>query len=62
MILELRDVLPVSYALGLDVGNRSMRAAGRTVWNNEDWEAACAANARFLEAFYKEVVLWSPPT
>jgi hypothetical protein len=27
-------------AAGMDAGNRSMRAAGRTAWNDDDLEAA----------------------
>lgn len=29
-------------AAAQDAGNRSMRAAGRTAWNDDDWNAACA--------------------
>lgn len=26
-----------------DAGNRSMRAAGREHWNEDDWDAMCSA-------------------
>ena len=31
----------LAYALGRDAGIRSARAAGRTAWNEDDWNAAC---------------------
>jgi hypothetical protein len=39
----------IAYAIGLDAGNASMRAAGRTVWSEDDFNAASAATARALE-------------
>ena len=30
----------LAWAAGRDAGNRSMRAAGRTVWNADDYDAA----------------------
>ena len=35
-----------AHVAGWDAGNRSMRAAGRTAWNEVDWATACAAMAR----------------
>lgn len=29
-------------AAAQDAGNRSMHKAGRTSWNEDDWNAACA--------------------
>lgn len=44
--------VPVTYeiaqAAGRDAGNRSMRAAGRTRWNDEDYNAAVAVRDRLL--------------
>jgi hypothetical protein len=31
----------IARAAGRDAGNRSMRAAGRSAWNEDDWSAAC---------------------
>lgn len=31
----------IIYAAMLDAGNRSMRTAGRTAWNEKDRNAAC---------------------
>lgn len=33
-------------AAARDAGNRSMRNAGRTVWNADDWAAACRVSER----------------
>ena len=35
-----------AHTAGWDAGNRSMRAAGRSVWNEDDWCTACAAMSR----------------
>ena len=35
-------------AAGQDAGNRSMKAAGRSAWNDDDWDAACAASDRLF--------------
>jgi len=32
----------IAMAAGQDAGNRSMRAAGRTSWNEDDYAAAAA--------------------
>ncbi len=37
-----------AMAAGWDAANRSMRAAGRSTWNEEDWIAACALVDRLL--------------
>jgi hypothetical protein len=36
----------LANAAGMDAGNRSMRKAGRTAWNAEDYDAACAESWR----------------
>lgn len=38
----------LAYAIGLDAGNASARAAGRTVWNEEDYNAASDATCAAL--------------
>jgi hypothetical protein len=38
----------LAYASGQDAGNRSMRAAGRTHWNLEDWNVAAEVTTRLL--------------
>lgn len=35
-----RDMLRIANAAGRDAGNRSMRRAGRSAWNEDDWNAA----------------------
>lgn len=37
-----------AMAAGRDAGNRSMRAAGRTAWNDEDWSAAEALYGKLM--------------
>jgi hypothetical protein len=38
----------LAHAAGMDAGNRSMRRAGRTAWNEEDYNAAAAEEHRLL--------------
>lgn len=40
MALKLcwRDQVSLAHAAGADAANRRMRAEGRTVWNEEDYE------------------------
>jgi hypothetical protein len=38
----------VAMAAGLDAGNANMRAAGRTEWNEEDWDVAADIAARLV--------------
>jgi hypothetical protein len=38
----------IAMAAGRDAGNRSMRAAGRTSWNEDDYDAAARLAARLL--------------
>jgi hypothetical protein len=38
--------MELARACGMDAGNLSMRRAGRTAWNDEDYAAACAEMAR----------------
>ena len=35
-----------------DAGSRSMRAAGRTKWNDDDWNAMVAEQDRLIAATY----------
>lgn len=37
----IRTTVRIARAAGWDAGNRSMKAAGRTAWNEEDWNVAC---------------------
>jgi hypothetical protein len=38
----------IAMAAGRDAGNRSMRKAGRTSWNEDDWNAAAAETERLI--------------
>ena len=38
----------LAHAVGLDAGNRSMRRAGRTCWNDDDATAAAVETNRLL--------------
>ena len=38
----------LAMAAGQDAGNRSMRKAGRTQWNDDDWDAAAAETQRLI--------------
>jgi len=40
----------LAHAAGWDAGNRSMREAGRTTWNDDDWNAAAEVTNRLLDA------------
>lgn len=35
-----------------DAGDQSMRAAGRTTWNDDDWNAMCETHNRLVAACY----------
>lgn len=37
------------FAAATDAGNRSMRRGGRTVWSEDDFDAACAEAERLRE-------------
>ena len=39
-------------ASGLDASNSSMRKAGRTKWNNDDWNAGCEVQERLIHSIY----------
>jgi hypothetical protein len=39
----------IARAAGQDAGNRSMRAAGRASWNEDDWNAAVETMTRLME-------------
>jgi hypothetical protein len=43
-----RATQAVAHAVGWDAGNSAMRAAGRTAWNEDDWDAACDAFDRLM--------------
>jgi hypothetical protein len=38
----------IAYAIGLDAGNRSAARAGRSSWNEDDFNAASEATAAAL--------------
>lgn len=42
----------IARAAGLDAGNRSMRAAGRTTWSVEDYNAAAAETGRLFDRIW----------
>jgi hypothetical protein len=44
----------LAYASGKDAGNRSMRKAGRTAWNEEDANVAAELTNRLLIHTYPE--------
>lgn len=46
--MTIKGTYKIAMAAGQDAGNRSMKAAGRTEWNEEDWGAATAARARLF--------------
>lgn len=41
--------MKIARAASFDAGNRSMRAAGRTEWNDDDLQAAHDEFARLME-------------
>ena len=43
-----RPTQAIAHAAGWDAGNRAMRAAGRTAWNEDDWDAACEVFNRLM--------------
>ena len=45
----------IAFAAATDAGNRSMRAASRTSWNADDYQAACDC----FERLYGELAYWS---
>lgn len=50
MPLDAAQATRLINASGQDEGNRSMRAAGRSTWSEEDYNAACAHTDRLFEA------------
>lgn len=42
-----------AHSAGWDAGNRSMRKAGRSKWNDDDWNAACAEFERLYPSSVK---------
>jgi hypothetical protein len=47
--------LSAIQAAARDAGNKSMRRAGRTEWDENDWNCACALYAKLLK-------ILNPPT
>lgn len=45
----MRLTYDLAMAAGRDAGNRSMRKAGRSAWNREDWGAAAECTNRLLK-------------
>ncbi len=43
-----RVTYKIAMAAGKDAGNRSMRAAGRTAWSKEDFNAAAEVTERLM--------------
>ncbi len=41
--MPVKPTIGTARAVGTDAGNRSMRKAGRTVWNADDYVAAVQA-------------------
>ncbi len=39
--MHIKMTRELAYAIGLDEANRSMHAAGRKVWNDEDYAVGC---------------------
>ena len=44
----MRMTRQLAYAIGLDAGNKSARAAGRSEWSEDDFNAASAATQAAL--------------
>lgn len=38
----------MAHAAAWDAGNASMKAAGRTKWNQDDWNAMCREFSRLM--------------
>jgi len=38
----------IAYAAGADAGNRSMSKAGRSAWNDDDFDIACDEYNRLM--------------
>lgn len=45
----------VAHAAGWDAGNRSMRAAGRTRWSEDDWNTAARETNRLMALLFEEI-------
>jgi hypothetical protein len=45
----------VLWAQAADAGNRSMRAAGRTAWSEEDYNVACEAYLVLMDNLDEEL-------
>ena len=48
-------IYEIAHAIGQDAGNRSMRKAGRKVWNRKDYNKAAETMSRLLGPPNKEV-------
>lgn len=46
--MAIKVTYKIAMAAGRDAGNKSMRAAGRTGWNEDDWNVAAEVTARLL--------------
>lgn len=47
--MSIRLTPELARAAGWDAGNRSMRAAGRKAWNEEDYQAAVDTENRLMQ-------------
>ena len=45
---EIEVTYEIAHAASQDAGNKHMRAAGRTKWNEDDWNVATAEFERLF--------------
>ena len=45
----IEPTIALARAAGIDAGNRSMRSAGRSEWDEDDYNAASEAYARVAD-------------
>lgn len=50
-IRDWRDACALARAAGRDAGVRSAACAGRTQWDDDDWNRACGTFADMMQAF-----------
>jgi hypothetical protein len=55
MAHEVRVTRTILWAQATDAGNRSMRAAGRTAWSEEDCNVACEAYLVLMDNLDEEL-------
>ena len=48
--MKVKMTYELAMAAGQHTGNCSMRQAGRTCWNRDDWNAACREFNRLAKA------------